>query len=401
MSTGLRPRGPCTTKGPSYCPATAARAVVLAAAVLLLLTLLAACGGGTSGEPLVATSYEAAVQPGPFGVGVTTLEFIDTSRPLEANGQFSGADERPLTVEVWYPAQTGVAPEARAAPLDRSSAPYPLIVFAHGFSGSRLQSATYTRHLASHGYIVAAPDFPGSKGDAPGGPRLSAVLDQPGDVSFVIDQLIALHGTSGHLLQGAVDDSAIGLSGHSLGGLTTLLTVYGPSRDTRISAALPIAPASCFLPDDLADGESVPVLFITGANDLITPVQTVRYGYSVANPPAYLVELAGGSHIRFADVDIDDVAVTEFDELGFDPDAFIADAARLDAELGGNASTCLPSGDPPRGAPLTLDRQQELLRAFATPFFDAYLRHSDNALTFLVEELPDSVPEASLQSRPE
>lgn len=368
--------------------------------VLLLVTLLAACGGGSSAQAPAATSYAAATERGPFGVGVTTLELIDRSRPLEANGEFPGSDERALTVEVWYPADPAAEePEARDAELDRSSGPYPLIVFAHGFSGTRRQSVAYTQHLASHGYVVAAPDFPGSHAGAPGGPRLSAALDQPGDVSFLIDELIAFDGTEGHLLEGAIDEAAIGMSGHSLGGLTTLLSVYGPGRDARIEAAVPLAPASCFLPQGVADGVSVPVLFITGTGDLITPIQTVRYGYRIAHAPKYLVELSGGSHIRFADVDIDDVAVTEFDQLGFDPDEFLADAARLDAKLGGNASTCLPSGDPPDDAPLTLDRQQELLRAFATPFFDAYLRESEGALAFLQDELPSAVREATLESQ--
>lgn len=369
--------------------------------VVLLVALLTACGGGDSHTRVrAAATYDAAAQRGPFEVGVTTIELSDTSRPLEANGEFPGADQRAITVEVWYPSEAaGGAAETRDAPLETSDVPYPLIVFAHGFSGTRRQSTTYTQHLASHGYVVAAPDFPGSNGNAAGGPRLSAAVDQPGDVSFVIDQLLAFEDTEGHLLRGAIDEAAIGMSGHSLGGLTTLLSVYGSSRDERIKAALPISPASCFLPDTIAGDEPTPVLFITGSIDRLTPLETVRYGYSISNPPKYLVELAGANHIRFSEADLDDVAVADIDQLGFDTDAFIADAVRLDSLLGGEASTCLPAGGPPDDSPLTLARQQELLRAFATPFFDAYLRDSDDALAFLQGELLDAVPEATLQTQ--
>jgi predicted dienelactone hydrolase len=366
-------------------------------ASLLLVALLVACGGESTARAPRATTYDSAVNPGAHGVGVTTLELVDRSRSLEANADFAGADERAIPVEVWYPAEAAAGSrESRDAPLDASDGPYPLIVFAHGFSGTRVQSIRYTQHLASQGYVVAAPDFPGSNAAAPGGPRLSAAVDQPADVSFVIDEVLALDATTGHLLEAAIDEDAIGISGHSLGGLTTLLSVYGTRRDTRIKAALPISPASCFLPETLVSDENVPVLFIGGSIDRITPIETIRYGYRIASAPKYLVELAGGNHIRFSEADLDDVAITDFDQLGFDTNEFLVDAIRLDEKLGGNASTCLPAADPPEDTPLTLDRQQELLRAFATPFFDAYLRDSGQALAFLQEDLAGLVPEATL-----
>jgi predicted dienelactone hydrolase len=386
--TGSRPSPPRRTR------------IVGACAALLLASLVVACGGSSKASSPVATTYDDATGPGAFGVGVTTLDLVDTSRSLDANGDFPGADERAITVEVWYPTEPGgPQPEARDEASASSGAPYPLIIFAHGFSGTRSQSITYTRHLASHGYIVAAPDFPGSNAAAPGGPRLSAAVDQPSDVSFVIDQLLALDATEGGLLTGAIDDETIGISGHSLGGLTTLLSIYGTSRDPRITAALPISPASCFLPETLATDEAVPILVIGGSADRITPFETVRYGYDIANAPKYLVELAGANHIRFSEADLDDVAITDFDQLGFDTNEFLVDAVRLDEALGGNASTCLPSGEPPSDEPVTLARQQELLRAFATPFFDAYLRDSDEALAFLQDELAELVPEATIESQ--
>src|SRR6185503_5950050 len=96
-------------------------------------------------------------------------------------------------------------PETRDAAVDAIGGPYPLIVFAHGFTASRVQSGQYTRHLASHGYVVASPDFPSSKSNAPGGPRLRGVIEQPGDVSFIIDELQARDGNADWGLAGDVD----------------------------------------------------------------------------------------------------------------------------------------------------------------------------------------------------
>jgi hypothetical protein len=69
-------------------------------------------------------------------------------------------------------------------------------------------------------------------------------------------------------------------------------------------------------------------------------------------------------------------------------------------ELGGDSAACLEAfgSEPPDDPPLTLDRQQELLRAFATPFFDAYLKDSDAAKDFLEDDLASQVPEVRFES---
>lgn len=369
------------------------RSCLILAFLLLLLPLAAACGG--DGSPRGATTFEEATERGAYGVGVTTIELVDESRPTDANGSFPGADERRLTVEVWYPADPSAqAPEERDAALSDTGAPYPLIVFAHGFSSQRRQSASYTQHLASHGYVVVAPDFPLTNGDAPGGPRLTDLRNQPGDVSFLIDQLLAFNQQDGHLLEGAIDSDAIGLTGHSLGGFTTLLTVYGSDRDERIGAALPIAASGCFLTEEQVGDNAVPIMLLIGSNDLFIAPSGNRWAYDQANPPRYWVELAGGSHIRFADIDLED-------EVGLE-----ALSALLGGGEGGarpraaNLGACGPERPVGADPPLTLERQQELLRAFATPFFDAYLRGSEGARQFLEEELPGLVPEARTEFDP-
>src|SRR5438477_2719803 len=81
--------------------------------------------------------------PGPFAVGVTTRTFVDASRG------------RTLVTEVWYPA---VAAGRDATPRHGRFA---LVLAAHGNCGFRTNYEYLTTFLATHGFLVAAPDFPG------------------------------------------------------------------------------------------------------------------------------------------------------------------------------------------------------------------------------------------------
>lgn len=367
------------------------RAALLVRATLVVLVAaiaIAACSSDDGADdalrtatsaPPPAMTLEDATSAGPYGVGVTTLQLVDTTRPMDANGTFPGAPERRMTVEVWYPAVVPSGSDGRDAPADNSGGPHPIIVFAHGYTSSRVQSTTYTRHLASQGYVVASPDFPLTSAGAPGGPILADVVNQPGDVSFIIDSLTSLGADDG-LLAGAVDGERIGLTGHSAGGFTTLLAVYGPDRDERIDAALPLSASGCVLEDSAYGDIDTPVMFMTGSEDLLVPRGGNRDAYDRANAPAYWVELIGGGHVRFADVDIDDSLVAD----------------RVRARVAGEAQSsdgphpfaaCVGEPDPAGAPGINLARQQELLRAFATPFFAAYLRDDADALRFLRESL--------------
>jgi predicted dienelactone hydrolase len=126
---------------------------------------------------------------------------------------------------------------------------------------------------------------------APGGPRLSDVLNQPGDVSFLIDSFLGFSHQTGHQLEGAIDEEAIGLSGHSLGGLTTLLTAFGPRRDPRVKAALPIAGPACLVGATAYDTPAVPLLVLGGSEDRIVAWDSVRAAYDMAQPPRYLLAI--------------------------------------------------------------------------------------------------------------
>ena len=240
--------------------------------------------------------------PGPYGVGETSLMLVDTSRPTMPNGSFPGAPTRNLPTAVWYP----TAPDAGGAnaPLAPDGRPFPLVVFGHALGSYNTQSTFLTTHLASHGYIVAAPSFPLSNLGAPGGATVADVAAQVGDVTFVIDSFLAFASDARNRFAGGVDAERIGLTGHSGGALTTLVATYDAHlREPRIKAAVAFAPPACFLQAGYFDAAHVPLLVVQGDQDLLVDaVGDARAAYARAHAPKAFVLVHGGTHLGFADV---------------------------------------------------------------------------------------------------
>lgn len=332
---------------------------------------------------------------GPYGVGVRTLEMVDTSRPTEPNREFEGSPQREMTVDVWYPTAAGSV-DGSERPLEAAEAPYPLIIFVHGYSSIRNQSASYLQHLASHGYVVASPGFPQTRLDTPGGPRLYAVLDQPADVSFVIDELLAMNDEPSSLLSDAIDGEWIGVTGHSGGGLTTMITAYGERRDDRVDAIVPISPVGCTLPADIADRVTVPAMVIGGSVDRLVGPVSIYDAYEAASAPKYFVDVIGGDHVRFGDFASSDIELGDQVLEILSRGDIIPDLIRFTESVGGDPAACLDRafGDEEL---ISADRQREILRTAALPFFDAYLKQDEAALRFLNETLP-SLPDIRFES---
>jgi len=321
------------------------------------------------------------------------LTLVDESRPTDANRSYPGADTRTLVTEVWYPAEGRTQPvEIRDAPLDPSQAPYPLIVFSHGYTGVRRQSVSSTAHLASHGYIVISPDYPLSNGSAPGGPRAGDVLNQPGDVSFLIDSFLGFADEPGNPLEGAIDETAIGLTGHSLGGLTTILATFGPLADPRVKAAAPLAAPACLVGSQTYEDSDTPLLVIGGSDDQVVAFESVRQAYDAASPPKYLLTLLGGNHMRFADADMGDPPPGALTSSG--GETFLEDGIRIMQATGADFTAC-PAAES-SAQELSGERQRELVRLFATAFFDYYLKGDEGTIHVLTTEFAQTLPEVEL-----
>ena len=210
-------------------------------------------------------------------VAQLSLPLVDTSRR-------AGSGPRVLTTSVWYPAAPG--------------GPFPLVVFAHGYNVTPAPYAGLLQSWARAGYVVAAPTFPLTNPGAPGGPNEDDVVNQPADVRFVIDRLLAADAQPGPLA-GLINPQKIGVAGHSDGGITAAAVAYNTCcRDPRISAAIVMAGAEIGVPGgSYFPPGSAPMLAVQGDADRSNNPQNSRHLYDAdGGGPKYLLDLPGASH---------------------------------------------------------------------------------------------------------
>ncbi len=260
---------------------------------VLLPALLLVCIGGywfakIPANPTPAGPVsQARFQPGPFAVASESVTLVDRSRPTQAYNDYPGAPTRTLETEIWRPADL--------------TGPGPLVIYSHGFMSYRQEGLYLDRFLASHGYTVVAPDYPLSGMRAPDGPLMIDVVNQPGDISFLIDTMLRRSADPDDPLYQTIDPDRIAVAGVSLGGLTTLLAAFHRQlRDPRISAAISVAGPGSFFTEDLFAGSDVPLLLIYGNRDAIVDYETNALALLAMNPGAILVTLDQASHAAFA-----------------------------------------------------------------------------------------------------
>jgi predicted dienelactone hydrolase len=250
-----------------------------------------------------------APKDGPLGVEVADgLELRDAAR---------GKD---LSYKVSYPAGDG---------------PYPLIVFSHGFGGSKDGFATIARHWAGHGYVVIQPthadglgrqdrdrNAAGVRPGRLGAGGLLAGLNDPtritnrvADLVLILDSLAEI-GKTTPALEGRIDAKRVGVGGHSFGAYTTMLIAgvtvdlggeQGRSfRDPRVTCILPISAQGTGqqgLTEGSWAGLTIPMMTITGTRDRGVGGQDVEWRtepYRFSPPGSkYLVVIDGANHLAF------------------------------------------------------------------------------------------------------
>ncbi len=242
----------------------------------------------------------------------------------------------------------------------------PLVVYCHGTNGMAGESLYLVDALTEAGFVVAAPEFPLTSRNAHTRIAAADVTDAPEqvrDVSFVIDSLLA-----DAALSPRIDADRIGLTGHSLGGVTTYFATYGMQcRDPRIRASAPIAaadPVQSALSNGLGFAGiqhtpvSVPVLFLAAEKDVFARTAG-RPGAAFARveDPKHHLMIAGGTHVWFHDGD-------DQPEDHRNPDCLWFDEYLPGVEMPGCEERV-----PLIGAA----RQQEIAAFALASFFDGYL----------------------------
>lgn len=340
---------------------------------------------------------------GEYEVGVQTITITDPLR------------DRPLTTDVWFPLDAGVdvdadanrytfvtgdyyeSPRAIAATPDLISpdGPFPLVVYSHGSGGQRYIASDYTETLASHGYIVAAPDHTGNTAieRVSGVPidRERVALDRPLDVIDVINAMLNPESTETVGFVSSVDPEKIAVTGHSFGGFTAYAAVAGYANalgtsppDDRIDAIIPLAPAvgdgvsdTTLLTDERLAAITTPQLVMVGTDDQTTPVDpNVTRAFQLTNSePLYRVEFVDAEHQSFTDVcDYLDF----FPTLDPPPSQAVIDAIDAVASEGCSADD------------MPIDRVKELTNTFAVSFLDSVFADAE-MITPENTEIPEDV----------
>jgi dienelactone hydrolase len=268
------------------------RPVSVVVAVLTVLVVGAQLSGGVK-APTTTTQISS------YGVGMVTQTYVDNNRLTPAWGPNPARPYRTLVTTVLYPATVGSSTKpVPEAPADRSRAPYPLIVFAHGLGGTPQEYLRLLEHWAAAGYVVAAPLFPLSSGVTPGGPDAGDIVNQPGDMSFVIDSVLATSSGSSGPLAGLVDPREVGAAGHSNGAITTLgLIANTCCRDPMVKAAVVMAGTTEGFPGGTYNfTSSPPLLLVHGTADDIVPYRSAVLIFNKAHGPKGLLTIRGGGH---------------------------------------------------------------------------------------------------------
>jgi dienelactone hydrolase len=235
-------------------------------------------------------AVEPALASGSSGsavVSTTTMTFVDSAR---STPQWNGMPARPsrtLVTSIWYPARSGSAKQP-------GQGPYPLIVFAHGLGGSPQEYRALLTAWAAAGYVVAAPLFPLSSSETPGGPDGGDIGSQPGDMSFVIGQMLKASSAPSGPLSGLIEPDEIGAAGHSNGAITTLgLVANTCCRDTQVKAAVVMAGTTEGLGRGRYDlAEAPPLLVVQDLHDGLVPYGDAVAVFNQAHGPKALLALS-------------------------------------------------------------------------------------------------------------
>jgi fermentation-respiration switch protein FrsA (DUF1100 family) len=258
-----------------------AKASLRASTVALLGAALSILCAGTANAGAAARDGTTAAR---FPLTTTVLRLVDHSRL--ARPPHARARARRLTTILRYP----------SAP---ARGPFPLVVFAHGFAVTPATYARLLRAWAQAGFVVAAPVFPLENADAPGGPDEADLVNEPGDVSFVISRLLADSAGPGGSLRGLIDPSRIAIAGQSDGAEVALAVADARRfRDPRVRAAVVLSGAELSGIGGYVFGPHGPALLaVQGTADTSNePRYTYAY-FRAARRPKYLLRLPGAQHL--------------------------------------------------------------------------------------------------------
>jgi hypothetical protein len=238
---------------------------------------------------------------GRLGVGVRTETFVDDTRPTAAHNGEPQIATRTLVTTVLYPARkvSGGDPNPGAAP---ARGKFPLVVFAGGASSGPGTFVPYLSQWVRAGYVIAAPKFPLTGENTPGGPLPDDYVNEPADLGVVIAGLVRLAHDKHSLYSKLVDGRRVAAVGASLGGAAVMALGYNDCCiDARVHAIVSISgaenlPGLTSFPGTYTFPPT-PLLLVRGSNTL-DPLATFSDAiYANARGSRTLLTITNGGHV--------------------------------------------------------------------------------------------------------
>jgi predicted dienelactone hydrolase len=199
---------------------------------------------------ILFTALSAQATQADERIGFTDINIPHASRPLHVALWYPTEDAGPETIIAENPVFYGVSAVKDA---EASNGSHPLILLSHGYGGSFRNLSWLAGALAREGYVVAAPDHPGTTMLDRDAEKAKRLWERQRDLTRVIDALLA-----DPRLAGSIAKKRIASIGHSLGGWTAAEIAGGrfdadlimPDCDTRFG------PIACKIFTELGIGQS-------------------------------------------------------------------------------------------------------------------------------------------------
>lgn len=274
--------------------------------------------------------------------------------------------DRPLDIEIWYPAAAGTKPGTQYDTLIRDGVTktrlsgrgcrnatpakgrFPLVILSHGYPGNRFLLAHFGENLASKGYVVVSPDHRDSLYEDYGNFG-STLVNRP------LDQLIALNALADptHPLAPITDTDNAAVIGYSMGAYGALVfggagvsqtavdfdggaplgllarhlagsQTLGDLVDPRVKCIVPIGPWGAqrgFWNDRGLAGLEKPALIIGGSHDVTSGYQNgIRRVFEQAKGThRHLLTFKGAGHNAAAPIPAPVESWFHSGVLGFSP----------------------------------------------------------------------------------